>query len=124
MKQIADELNPVFSFEQLQAQADDVVRPARVYMADQEIEHAATINVFRPVPPSSRFYRDRCASLFNPTVAKTWAITPAALRILLAAIPWIDDNTRRLLEQELVAYKAACDVVEGDVQVLHLSRLN
>jgi hypothetical protein len=111
MKAIAAEQDRVFSFDELRDQVEAILQPARLYMAGQELEHSNTIGTFR------------CASLWNPTTAKTYNLSPEALRGLVASLPWLGDDVRLALETEIPAYKAICDQVEGDVKnILHFFR--
>ena len=109
MKTIAADPEGIYSFEDLRGIVARILQPARVYMAQQELAHDFTIKAFK------------AASLWNPLVAKSLDITPELLAGYVAVMRFISPDHRRALEEEVESYKAACDLVEGDVKVLSSS---
>jgi len=106
MKRIArDPDSHDFTYFELENRVEVILRPLRVYLAQQTLEHAFTLKVFK------------AASLWNPLTAKSIAITPDLLQERLNDIPWMDAELRTALEGEVAPYKAACALVEGPVKV-------
>ena len=113
LKQVHSADGSLFTYEQGRKVSEGVIRPARIYTAVQEGEHSPTLYTFE------------AASLWNPTIAKTKDLTPENLKKFVEGLPWMSDDTRRLLETEVFAYKAACQQVTGTVDnILHFFRDN
>lgn len=106
MKTIASDSESDYTFEDLRALVAEILQPARVYMAQQEMTHSYTIKVFK------------AASLWNPLGAKYINITPEILYAYISPLPIITADDRRALEEEYVEYKAACDLVDVGVKVI------